>query len=522
MVSSILPYLRCGLRHRLPLWLPAFKSWGVQPPPTPIMERLSRLIKRLPENDFDELYDSIASSNADKSAAVLKMARDKYLSDREVIDVLGIKPNAFYTLKSRLNQKIESFLSGKMESPKMELIKKVGYVSDLVFNNSREITFVMLRKLEKELLDYDLPYELIKIYKSFKKFHINNSEEHYRYSQLYNKHIAYTLAVDKAEDLVGDYFKAYRLYYLSRDPLDLDRVDLTRKELYNVCNLYESHRLKIYRSIIKVWHILFVPIIDEHETESIEDVEDTLNEVQTIFDKYESDTFYHHIAIVFEFLRFEFYQRLGLTKREEQAYELVNSQQDIFISYYGFYIFSARFLSSKLARYYRLGIEKELWDELQAQQVTFDLDKSDEAGFISYQIFYATAAYLAGKFDDARRTLVALRNEFSFKRYGHMDLEIKLLLALQHHHLDDRDLALQMIKSAQRQVRANSSDDEGGEYASAKLLIKLLYKRVNSAEPIPPARAQALLTSFQQANTGPQAILENLRFDRGFLQMLST
>jgi len=54
------------------------------------MERLTKLIKRLGDSDFDALYETVAGTNADKSAALLHMARNQNLTDKEAIDFLGI------------------------------------------------------------------------------------------------------------------------------------------------------------------------------------------------------------------------------------------------------------------------------------------------------------------------------------------------------------------------------------------------------------------------------------------------
>jgi hypothetical protein len=43
--------------------------------------------------------------------------REKQLSDSKIMDELEVNTNAYYTLRSRLNQKIEEYLLQQMESP---------------------------------------------------------------------------------------------------------------------------------------------------------------------------------------------------------------------------------------------------------------------------------------------------------------------------------------------------------------------------------------------------------------------
>ncbi len=134
--------------------------------------------------------------------------REKQQSDNKIMEELGVNTNAYYTLRSRLNQKIEEYLLQQMENPRTDILKKVANINEIIFTKKRAIAIATLKKLEKELLDYDLSNELTIVYKYLKKLHIN-SADYFNYSQLYNRHVAYTLAIDKAEDLLADYFKKY-------------------------------------------------------------------------------------------------------------------------------------------------------------------------------------------------------------------------------------------------------------------------------------------------------------------------
>ena len=183
---------------------------------------------------------------------------------------LEVNANAYYTLRSRLNQKIEEHLIQQMESPRTDILRKVANLNEVLFTKKRTISIATLKKLEKDLLDYDLANELTVVYKSLKKIHIN-SQDHFQYSQLYNRHVAYMLAVDKAEDLLAEYFKKYGSFLLSGDATEKLGLTLLVKETQNVARLYESHRLYVYQSCMLVYHRLFVERDDnlQQEGESI-------------------------------------------------------------------------------------------------------------------------------------------------------------------------------------------------------------------------------------------------------------
>ena len=189
----------------------------------------------------------------------------------------------------------------QMESPRTDILKKVANINEIIFTKKKDIAIATLKKLEKELLDYDLSNELTDVYKSLKKLHIN-SPDYFNYSQLYNRHVAYMLAIDKAEDLLAEYFKKYGYYTLSGDETDKLELSLLMKEMSNVSALYESHRLYVYHSCMVIFHRLFVEggeSLDDNE----EPIEDILDNVEKIFDSYHLDSIDDHLNLVFEFLK---------------------------------------------------------------------------------------------------------------------------------------------------------------------------------------------------------------------------
>lgn len=285
------------------------------------MAKLKNIIKQLSEKDFKSIYDSLIESNAEKSAYLLKALRERQLSDSKIMVELEVNANAYYTLRSRLNQKIEEHLLQQMESPRTDILRKVANLNEVLFTKKKTISITTLKKLEKELIDYDLANELTVVYKSLKKMHIN-TPDHFNYSQLYNRHVAYMLAVDKAEDLLAEYFKKYGGYLLSGDPTEKLGLSLLMKEMQNVAKLYESHRLYVYQSCMLIYHRLFVEADDmQQEGESIEDI---FVHVQRIFETYNLDPLYYHLNLVFEFLKLEYYNHYKVYRQAEKYFEEVN------------------------------------------------------------------------------------------------------------------------------------------------------------------------------------------------------
>jgi hypothetical protein len=287
------------------------------------MAKLKNIIKQLSEKDFEAIYDSLIESSAEKSAFLLQAMREKPQAENRIMEELEVNTNAYYTLRSRLNQKIEEYLLQQMENPRTDILKKVANINEIVFTKKRAIAIATLKKLEKELVDYDLSNELRIVYKSLKKLHIN-SADYFNYSQLYNKHVAYTLAVDKAENMLAEYFRKYGEYTLTGDAADKLALDLMCREMNSVCRLYRSHRLYVYQSCISIFHRLFVDEGEESYDDDLEPIEDILANVQKIFEEYNLDTIYYHLRIVFEYLKLEYYDHYKVFRKAENYFEDVN------------------------------------------------------------------------------------------------------------------------------------------------------------------------------------------------------
>ena len=96
------------------------------------MAKLKNIIKQLSLKDYESIRDSLIESNADKSAYLLQAMRERQLSDTKIMNELGVNTNAYYTLRSRLNQRIEEYLLQIMESPRTDILKKVANINEII------------------------------------------------------------------------------------------------------------------------------------------------------------------------------------------------------------------------------------------------------------------------------------------------------------------------------------------------------------------------------------------------------
>ncbi|MFN0050204.1 MAG: hypothetical protein ACKVOU_13860 [Cytophagales bacterium] len=418
------------------------------------MSKLKNIIKQLSDNDYQTIFGNLMDNSAEKSAMLLKYLKEKLLNDAKIMSELDVNPNAYYTLRSRLNEKIEEYLVTQMESPKTDILKKVASINEMMFTKKRTIVLATLKKLEKELIDFDLSSELIIVYKSLKKLNVNTPDQ-YVYSQLYNKHVAYTLALDKTEDILAEYFKKYGTYFLTAEDVVKEELTLLLNEINNMARLYQSHRLFVYNCCASIFHKMYVDanvrIIDVDQEEI--SIEDAFEKIDLIMETYATDPNYHHLRLVFDFLKMLYFGIKKIVRKSDKHFNDVNEYAAIFLSNYSLYTFSPMFLLAKIERNMR---DEQPNDVLENYKILFSEFESDPKDLASYMVltFYKIFCYFnAEKFDLCAKSIHTILNEVSLKRYQDIQLEIKTFLSLQYCLLDDFDLFNQLMNSIQRQVR---------------------------------------------------------------------
>jgi hypothetical protein len=414
------------------------------------MAKLKNIIMQLSDADYLAVHESLSTGGAEKSAYLLKSMRESSSSDHAIMEELDVNTNAYYTLRSRLNQKIEEYLLQQMENPRTDILKKVANINEIIFTKKKAIAIATLKKLEKELIDYDLSNELTIVYKALKKLH-QNTEEYFGYSQLYNRHVAYMLAVDKAEDLLSNYFIKFGNYSLTGDETNKLELVLLNREMLNTCQIYDSHRLFIYKNCLNIFHRLFV---EEDETDvNLDPIEDLLAKADGIFELYSLDSIYFHLKLVYEFLKLEYYNHYRLHRKAENYFEEVNESCASFLSNFNLYTFPSQFLITKLQRAKRIPEQTNLSEENTALFQDFEPDKDDIPQYITYATYRSLSCHLDQKYDEAAKWLNNLLNNVSLKKYQNAQLEIKTLLALEYCLMKDYELFNQLINSIQRQIR---------------------------------------------------------------------
>lgn len=437
------------------------------------MKRLRKLISALSPKD-KEAIQKVFKKPTDKVALLYSYLQEEK-SFEEIRGLLDISSNALTTLGSRLNEKIQNYLVDIAGSPKEDVLRKLRSIEGILFEEKPTVTIATLKKLERELKRYDLSNELTVVYKHLKKLYLNKSE-YFHYSQLYNRHVGYSLALDKAEDILGKYFKEYGVYFAMRDQGRKETLGVIYEEMTNVCSLYQSHRMQINLILMEVMHRLYVDEKAYHRF-NLRPLEDVFEEAREILKCYPEDKVYRHLGLIFDQLKFEYYLKHGINDKALQVIEKFLPSVEHLLGHYENYGFPAQLLNGILRLRNNPAIDAVAINK-------FLLDEDLNIEFLSaptkliVYIFNAITAFYEERLKDASKWLFDLVNNVSFKEYPDVFAEVKCITAYIKFYQGDKVLFGQNLSSARRLLR--NRKDEGNVHLNA--FIKMLTVLESSSD----------------------------------------
>lgn len=473
--------------------------------------RIEKIISQLNEKDFSLLSEQFIQSKADKYLLLLKIYREGKLTEKEIFTQLNIKSAAFYTLKSRLYDKVQEFLYKSTTDNRIDLLQNVANIEYLIYKTPKETAIGILKKLEAELLKNDMPNELIIVYKALKKLNIY-SAKYYEYDQLYNRYVAYYLAQDKAEVALSAFCITLINYYTTRDAKLLDILALYKKEMQNICRIHQSHRLTVYKNILNIQFALFSPIPKEMTEDST--VEDMLKETYSIIEEHPDDRSYIHLINVINFLSFEYYHQLKLFKNASTYYEKI-ADDNTSILLYNHTCFSIHFLISKIEWSYIGNTISELNEN---EEFIYEPEESNLAELIIFRQYKAAVYFYKNKIQEGVQTLNNLINEVSFKDTLHSEIETKLFLILLLLLVGKHDQAEIALRSISRKI---ADEDNEIKHHSALLYIKLFKTALANKTSGKLEKLIDIQQLLLATNGGPYKILSFVNISNEHLVTLS-
>ncbi|CAN5891578.1 hypothetical protein BH11BAC7_BH11BAC7_06640 [soil metagenome] len=473
---------------------------------------LQKVISQLSKTQYSELYDELSANRGEKFSRLLELYRDDDMEDAAIRDTIGAKQAAFYTLKSRLFDKVQQYLFRTSSDNRAELLKNVSSIPYLIYNTPRETAISLLLHLESELKKEDMPAELMSVYSGLKKLHLHTAQ-FYHYQQLYNKNVAYMLALDKTEELVSLFTRELGEYLLSMDAEKTVLLKLYLQEMSNLSRLYDSHRLKINYIIVGVTYAIFVD--EKNEVPGTDaTIEELMQQFKTILESYPDHRNYRFLEPVRLFLNFEYYHQLGLHKNSNLNYEKLNSNLETFLILFHSCP-TTRFLLSKLEHELILESTKEMPRE---EPILFQPDPDDAFSTINYHIYLAARCFHDNKFSEAATALNKLLNEVGFKDFAFAEARVKLFLTLNLLLAEKSDQAEITLRSISRKL---SSDDFAGRFPAAENFAKFLKIALNDNSSSKLNKLEAAYSAFATINKGKSAILSVVTITQAHLKKLS-
>lgn len=461
------------------------------------MIKLREIISRLDENVFKNIENNFVKTKAENFLFLLKSYRGT-TTDAEIIDALELNSNSFYVLKSRLYDRIQNHLSGDIHTNKEELLKKLQEVYRMCYTESREVATAFLEKLEKDLLYYDLHNELLVVYSALKKIHLY-SDKYFYYSQLYNRHIAFGLSLEKSEETLGNFNRILMQYNFSRSSKLLDNLFFIRKEMANHYALNQSRQIEIIKNFIELQLLVFC----DTELNKQINTEEVLQDTQRLMKELPDSSQYKHWQPALDYLFFEYYFKTGHLKQASSYYTNVNAGfQSLFL--YTNICVTSRFLVSKIAFLQEMRRVDEIRNE---DHLNFIVNTGDMHTKVLIGIYNAMRSYYGQNYKEAINKLNEILNENSFKDYFHINTDVKLTLAFVYLLIKEYDLAESTVKSIYRKIKSEKIET----YPHVLDLIKAYELEIKQASNRVTQKHMDYYTLFSARNKSEYSLLLHLQ-----------
>lgn len=466
------------------------------------MIKLKEIIAQLKDDTYEALEKTLLKNKADNFVLLLQSYRKGDAPDSEISERLGINSNSFYVLKSRLYDKIQESLSADTFITQENIIKKLLQVHEVCFNSPREIAIAFLNKLEIELLRFDMHNELQIIYSALKKMHLY-SEKYFHYSQLFNTHVALSLSLEKAEEILGNFNRLLGQYDFSRSQEHLDALYFIRREIINLYALNSSRQIEIIKNIVELQLILFCSTTasGEHNTEEL------LQNTRKLFNELPPASPQKKWEIVLDYFYFEHSLSLAQNKTALQYYEKINEQIQYFLLYNNVCL-SSRFLISKIKFCFETNRIEDI--SVSPGNVNFLFDAADSHTKVLLSLYNAMLYYNRKNYKEAIACLNETINTFSFKDYFHESIDIKLTLAYFYLITDDYDMVDSTLKGVSRKIKSEKLE----KYDHVNYLIKAFDIVINKNKSDKQhSKKRDLLTLFIANNNKSVELLQHLALE---------
>lgn len=463
------------------------------------MIKLKKIISDLEESVYKTIEETLIKNKADNFLFLLQSYRTTALKDTEIANELDINPNSLYVLKSRLNDKIQEHLSGDIYSSKEDVLKQLHQIPEICYGTSREVSASFLQKLEKDLLKYDMHNELLVVYSALKKIHLY-TDKYFHYSQLYNKHTAFNLSLEKCEEILGNFNRVLSQYNFSRSARLMETLIFLYREVSDHFALNPSRQIELIKNILELELSVFFnkPVNTELNITEVFSKTDKI-----LLDLPESSLHKNWVQPI-DYLSFEYFRKTGQIKQANQYFDKVNAIANTLLLYTNVAL-TSKYLISKLCF---LQEQERINELLEEESKNILIDNADTHSVVLLGIYNAMLSYYRKNYKEAASLLNEIINSNSFKDYFHINTDVKLTLAFIYITIKEYDLADSILKNIYRKIKS----EEMNNYANVLDLIKIFNADIKQNGKVTSKQKDDYIL-FQARNVNESKLLNHLEYE---------
>jgi hypothetical protein len=457
------------------------------------MEKLRKTVKELNDKDFEQVKSALIKNDSQKFLHLFVSYREDNTPDEKIRKSVQCNERSFYVLKSRLLEKLREIL---LENNR---ITETNPLVHYVYEYPRESAIAILHQLERTYIENDVSQELINVYSALKKTHFY-SDKYFHYSQLYNKQVAYTIAFEKAEDLLFNFNKTLANYFFSRSDSDKELILLCKGEIKNIYSLNQSHRFELLHNFILIQCQLFTNI----EQPDDESVEDLIKKCEQIITNYPKDKLSKYCKLIIDFFWLEYYYKINQFKKAEQYLWIVDGESKTWLLHNN-YCLSFKYLLTKPQLLCKLHKTEKLEEE--KEEMYFD---NYDFYTLSMMKFRKSIINIyCGSVNESIHMLQDLVNNITLHHFFHFELEIKLTLSYLYIKQKRESSALELLTSLTRKINIDKKRDY---YPNALIFIKVLDLLMDKGKnKATITKLKNAIQQFNFCNTGERKVLSCLQ-----------
>ncbi len=428
---------------------------------------LRKIISQLDSSVYQRLEQNMIKRKADNSLFLLKTYRTGNTPDKIIINELNINPTALYTLKSRLYDKIQDHITDNLPVEMEDIIGQVNQIHQVCYNSSKDVAIAFLTKLEENLLVKDMHGELLIVYSALKQLNLF-SDRYFHYAQLYNKQIAYSLTLEKSNEILGNFNRHLAKYDFSRSEEDLDTLKFLYNGIQEQYALNASKQIELIRNIIEIQLSIFTNYFSQNAGAEPKAL---LKQSEAIISELPDNAEQKQWQPVLDYLYFEYFNKKDDLLNAKLYYEKVN-KLCCSLPFYSNIGLVSKFHISKLNYLQKTDLRSIAHLDVFNDGI---LDSKNMHSVVLATIYNSVILFYSGELKSAIAVLNNLLNKISVKGLHSINIDVKLTLAFYYIKKHEPDMAENILKSLTRKIKT----DDLGAFAYVNNLIKLFLLDIN-------------------------------------------